>query len=39
MPRSRFATRLRPVLAQPWLEVFAKYGVIPGSFKPIDLVK
>jgi NitT/TauT family transport system substrate-binding protein len=39
MPRSRFATRLRPGLSQPWLSVFAKYGVIPASFKPIDLVK
>ncbi len=39
MTRSTFATRLRVSLAQPWLEVFAKYGVIPASFKPIDLVR
>ena len=39
MTRTTFATRLRVSLAQPWLVVFAKYGVIPSSFKPIDLVK
>ena len=39
MARSTFGTRLRVSLAQPWLVVFAKYGVIPSSFKPIDLVK
>ncbi len=37
--RTTFATRLRPSLAQPWIDVFIKYGVIPASFKPIDLVK
>ena len=37
--RTTFATRLRVSLAQPWLDVFAEYGVIPASFKPIDLVK
>ena len=39
MTRTTFATRLRVSLAQPWLDVFAEYGVIPGSFEPIDLVK
>jgi NitT/TauT family transport system substrate-binding protein len=39
MARSTFGTRLRVSLAREWLTVFAKYGVIPGSFRPIDLVK
>ncbi len=39
MRRTRFGTRLRPVLAQPWLDVFAEYGVIPASFRSTDLVK
>ena len=39
MKRTRFATRLRPSLAQPWLDAFAEFGVIPQGFKAIDLVK
>jgi NitT/TauT family transport system substrate-binding protein len=39
MKRSSFATRLRPSLAQPWLDAFAEFGVIPAGFKAIDLVK
>jgi NitT/TauT family transport system substrate-binding protein len=39
MHRTRFATRLRPSLAQPWLDAFAEFGVIPAGFKAIDLVK
>ena len=39
MSRSTFGTRLRVSLAQPWLVVFAKHGVTPSSFRPIDLVK
>ncbi len=39
MKRTRFATRLRPALAQPWLDAFAEFGVIPAGFKAIDLVK
>ena len=39
MTRTTFATRLRVSLAKPWLDVFAEYGVIPSSFKPVDLVK
>jgi NitT/TauT family transport system substrate-binding protein len=37
--RTRFATRLRPALAQPWIDVFAEFGVIPSSFSAMDLVK
>jgi NitT/TauT family transport system substrate-binding protein len=39
MARTTFGTRLRVSLAQQWLVVFAKYGVIPTSFKPVDLVR
>ena len=39
MKRSSFGTRLRPSLAQPWLDAFAEFGVIPAGFKAIDLVK
>jgi NitT/TauT family transport system substrate-binding protein len=39
MHRTRFATRLRPALAQPWLDAFAEFGVIPSGYKAIDLVK
>jgi NitT/TauT family transport system substrate-binding protein len=39
MKRSSFATRLRPSLAQPWLDAFAEFGVIPAGFKAIDLVR
>jgi NitT/TauT family transport system substrate-binding protein len=39
MTRTRFAPRLRPSLAQPWLDAFAEFGVIPAGFKAIDLVK
>jgi len=39
MTRTRFATRLRPALAQPWIDVFAEFGVIPRSFSAIDLVR
>jgi NitT/TauT family transport system substrate-binding protein len=39
MERTRFATRLRPSLAQPWLDVLAEFGLIPAGFKAIDLVK
>jgi NitT/TauT family transport system substrate-binding protein len=37
--RTRFATRLRPELAQPWIDVYAEFGVIPSSFSAIDLTK
>jgi hypothetical protein len=39
MTRTRFSERLRPVLTQPWIDVFAEFGVIPASFSAIDLVK
>jgi NitT/TauT family transport system substrate-binding protein len=39
MTRTRFSQRLRPALAQPWIDVFAEFGVIPASFRAIDLVK
>lgn len=39
MRRSTFATRLRLGLAQPWIDVFAEFGVIPAPFPAIDLVK
>jgi ABC-type nitrate/sulfonate/bicarbonate transport system substrate-binding protein len=37
--RTRFATRLRPELAQPWIDVYAGFGVISSSFPAIDLTK
>ncbi|HEX5798980.1 MAG TPA: ABC transporter substrate-binding protein [Gaiellaceae bacterium] len=39
MTRSRFSERLRPALAQPWIDAFAEFGVIPASFRAIDLVR
>lgn len=39
MTRARFSTRLRPALAQPWIDAYAEFGVIPASFRAIDLVK
>jgi ABC-type nitrate/sulfonate/bicarbonate transport system substrate-binding protein len=37
--RTRFGERLRPALAQPWIDALAEFGVIPASFAAIDLVK
>jgi ABC-type nitrate/sulfonate/bicarbonate transport system substrate-binding protein len=37
--RTLFATRLRVSLAQPWIDVFAEFGVIPKSFPAADLLK
>ena len=39
MTRISYAQRLRPALAQPWIDAFAEFGVIPASFPAIDLVK
>jgi ABC-type nitrate/sulfonate/bicarbonate transport system substrate-binding protein len=39
MARTTFSTRLRPALAQPWIDAYAEFGVIPNSFSAIDLVK
>jgi NitT/TauT family transport system substrate-binding protein len=37
--RTRFATRLNPELAQPWIDVYAEFGVIPSSFPATDLIE
>lgn len=39
MTRTRFAERLRPASSQPWIDVYAEFGVIPASFRAIDLVR
>lgn len=39
MTRTSFSPRLRPGPAQPWIDVFAEFKVIPESFRAIDLVK
>ncbi len=39
MTRVSYSERLRPGLAQPWIDVFAEYKVIPESFSALDLVK
>jgi hypothetical protein len=39
MTRVSSATRLRPAMAQPWIDAVAEFGVIPASFAAIDLVK
>ena len=39
MARTRFGERLRPVLAQPWIDAYAEFGFLPSSFRAIDLVK
>jgi len=39
MARSTYATRLRPAQAQPWIDVYAEFKVIPKSFSAQDLVK
>jgi NitT/TauT family transport system substrate-binding protein len=37
--RFSYATRLRVRMAQPFLDLYAEYDLIPDSFKAIDLVK
>ena len=37
--RTRFATRLRPELAQPWIDAYAEFGIISSSFPASDLTK
>jgi NitT/TauT family transport system substrate-binding protein len=37
--RTQFLARLRPALAQPWIDAVAEFGVIPASFPAGDLVK
>jgi hypothetical protein len=35
--RTLFAPRLRPELAQPWIDLYVEFGVIPSSSPAIDL--
>jgi NitT/TauT family transport system substrate-binding protein len=37
--RTRFATRLRPELAQPWIDLYADFDLIRTPFPASDLVK
>lgn len=37
--RSRFATRLRLPLTEPWIEVYKEYELIPQTFSSLDLLK
>jgi NitT/TauT family transport system substrate-binding protein len=39
MTRTPYATRLRLVQAQPWIDLYAEYDLIPPSFTPADLLK
>ena len=39
MERTRFGTRLRLPLVQPWIDAYAEFGYIPAGFKATDLVK
>ena len=39
MTRTRFATRLRPELAQPWIDLYAEFGVIRSPFPAGELTK
>lgn len=39
MKRTSFATRLRPMQAQPWIDVYAEFKLIPQTFSAIDLVR
>ena len=39
MTRTPYATRLRLVQAQPWIDLYAEYDLIPDSFTPADLLK
>jgi NitT/TauT family transport system substrate-binding protein len=39
MARFSYATRLRPAMGQPWLDLYAEYDLIPDTFKASDLVK
>jgi hypothetical protein len=38
MTRTPYATRLRPRMAQPWLDLYTEYGLLP-EFPAGDLVK
>ena len=39
MTRTPYATRLRLVQTQPWIDLYAEYDLIPDSFTPADLLK
>jgi NitT/TauT family transport system substrate-binding protein len=39
MTRTSFAPRLRVAPAQPWIDAYAEFAVIPESFPAIDLVR
>jgi NitT/TauT family transport system substrate-binding protein len=39
MTRTQYLDQIRVSLAQPWIDVYAEFGVIPASFAAIDLVK
>ena len=39
MTRFAYATRLRPRMGQPWIDLYAEYKLIPESFAATDLVK
>jgi NitT/TauT family transport system substrate-binding protein len=39
MTRTSFSPRLRPGPAQPWIDVFAEFKVIPASFPAINLLE
>lgn len=39
MKHSQFATRLRLVQAQPWIDVYKEFGLIPQTFTAPDLLK
>jgi hypothetical protein len=37
--RFSYASRFRLRMAQPFLDLYAEYGLIPDSFTPADLVR
>ena len=37
--RTSFATRLRLAPAQPWIDVYAEFGVIPKAFPAVELLR
>jgi ABC-type nitrate/sulfonate/bicarbonate transport system substrate-binding protein len=37
--RVKYATRFRLPMAQPWIDLWIEYGMLPSSFKTADLVK
>lgn len=39
MTRTTYATRLRPCTAQPWIDLWSKYDLLPDGLSACDLVK